>query len=198
MLDGHTTAALASHNPMPDPPGHLGCYSIRGPRWACVYTHPQAELWADSNLRRSGYQTFLPTHLVRQRDRVVPSMHHVVSRPLFPRYLFMLFDHLAASWSPIRATPGVADIVRAGSDPLYVPEATVSALQATQDARQALPAPEHHWAPGTPCTPLLGPMRGLPAVVLSIDHETATIGLMFLGQLRQISMNVDCLTARDE
>jgi transcriptional antiterminator RfaH len=181
-----------------DSPHHLGCYSIRAPRWACVYTHPQAELWAEANLRRSGYTTFLPTHLVRQRDRVLPSLLHSVIRPLFPRYLFLLFDHRAASWSPIRATPGVADLIRTGSDIHYAPEAAVEALRAGEALRRCQAAETTQWAPGVPCSLATGPFAEHQAVVTQVGKEMATIAVMMFGELREVAVQLDCLRARDE
>jgi transcriptional antiterminator RfaH len=178
---------------------HPPCRSIRAPRWACVYTHPQAELWAEANLRRSGYTTFLPTHLVRQRDRALPSLVHSVIRPLFPRYLFLLFDHRAASWSPIRATPGVADLIRSGSDVHYAPDAAVSALQATEAARRCLTAENAKWASGVPCSLATGhPFEGHQAVVVQVGKESATIAIMLFGELREVAVDANCLVPRED
>ena len=197
MLD-----AAASHEIQPvvppDGPNHLGCYSIRThPRWACVYTHPQAEIWADTNLRRAGYRTYLPTYAARQRDRAIPTLHHIVTRPLFPRYLFVMFDHLEASWSPIRATPGVADLVRSGSEPNYARPGAVEALQATQDARRSLPAQNAQWAPGSVVRVANGIMAGHPGVVTDVGATIARVAIMFLGHLREISLPLDRLATRD-
>jgi transcriptional antiterminator RfaH len=187
MLDAATTAALASYNPT----DHLGCGSHQT-TWICCQTHPQAERWADVNLRRQGFTTYLPLVTVTRRDRVLPTIARRVEVPLFRSYLFVDLD--TDHWTPIQHTRGVARVLLTNGKPGIVAEAAVDALRAAC----ANPAPDHHWAPGTPCTPLLGPMAGLPAVVLHIHRDTATIGLMFLGQLQQISMNVDCLTGRDE
>jgi len=197
MLD--TTVATPSDAHNPTPASHLGCYSIRAPRWAVVYTHPQAERWANSNLTRRGYVTYLPLAAVRVRDRVTPSMLHTVQRPLFSRYLFIRFNHLADSWSPIRDTPGVLDLVRSGPDVHYAPEDAVSALQAGEAARRCLTAENTSWAPGTPCSLRKGyALEGLPAVVLSVHRDQATVAIMMLGHLRNVSVNLDCLKARDE
>lgn len=176
----------------------LPCYSIPAPRWACVYTHPQAERWANDNLIRSGYQTYLPLYLVSRPDRATPTILHRVLVPLWSRYLFIRFDHLAESWTPIRDTPGVSDLVRCGSDVHYAGAGTVEALQATEDARRS-PLPETgSWAPGTPCS--LGKgyvMGGLPAVVLESNRNRVRIGIMFLGDIRIVSVPPECLVKRD-
>jgi transcriptional antiterminator RfaH len=179
-------------------PRHLGCYSIRtAPRWACVYTHPQAEFFADANLRRCGYRTLLPLYALRRRDgRPIRTTSILV--PLFSRYLFLMFDHLTESWSPVRATPGVVDLVRAGLEPAYVNTSAVEALEATQALRSTLTPPEDLWRPGDACELSQGPFAGLPAVVTHVSTETANIAVMFLGHLRNLLVPLDCLKARDE
>jgi transcriptional antiterminator RfaH len=196
MLDAAPHTRLDAHEPVS--PLHLGCYSIRTPRWACVYTHPQAEIWADTNLRRGGYHTYLPLYATTVRDRATPTLRHVVHRPLFARYLFLRFDHHTESWSPVRATPGVADLIRAGSEVAYSSEAAVEALRATEGVRRFLPPPTASWAPGTPCSLAAGPFAGLPAVVISQHHDQAAITVMFLGHLRNVSVPLDALAPRGD
>lgn len=195
LVDIAANLPLSASNGADYPP----CRSIRAPRWACVYTHPAAERWANDNLTRSGYQTYLPLYLVSRPDRATPTIIHHVLVPLWSRYLFVQFDHLAASWSPIRDTPGVSDLVRSGSDVHYVSQATVSALQAGEALRRNPPTGQPHgWPPGTPCA--LGnamPMGGLPAVVLDSTRSKVKIGIMFLGDVRIVSVPPECLVRRD-
>lgn len=193
-VDRQPTAGLASLSPA----DHTGCYSIRGPRWACIYTHPQAELWADSNLRRAGYQTFLPTHTIRQRDRVVASMHHTVVRPLFPRYLFLMFDHHAASWSPLRAIPGVADILRSGQDLHYAPDAVVDALRAGEEARRTLTTQDTLYRPGAVCDAIVGGGQNVEGVVVSVNGRRAVIAAVMFGALREVVVDLGNLRLRNK
>lgn len=173
-----------------------GCYSIGAPRWACIYTHPQAEAWANANLIQRGYTTYLPTHAVRVRDRVIPSLTHTVIRPLFSRYLFVRFDHTTESWSPIRATPGVVGILRAGATVHYASPGTVERLQATEtergEPRQAAAA----WATGDACTLVAGPLGGRPAVVVEVNPRTICIALIMLGGLREMFVTPDAIEPR--
>jgi transcriptional antiterminator RfaH len=194
MLDAAPHTRLDADNPH----DHHGCYSIRDPRWACVYTHPQAETWADTNLRQAGYVTFLPTFATRVRDNAIPSLWHPVQRPLFPRYLFIRFNHLTESWTPIRATPGVQDLVRCGSTPAYASEAAVSALQAGQAARATPTPPSAIWAPGVPCSLATGPFAEHQAVVMSVGHDMALVALMMFGHLREVAVQLDALQPRTE
>ena len=99
-LDATVNECVATPEPGPR------CYSIR---WACVYTQPQAERWAKTNLELVGYRVWFPTRTVTRRDPVIPTKVEPVERPLFPRYGFIAFDH-RDTWPPIRDTPGVVDL----------------------------------------------------------------------------------------
>jgi transcriptional antiterminator RfaH len=170
------------------------CYSIR---WACVYTQPQAETWAASNLTTAGYRVWFPTTVVQRRDRATPTIRHAVVVPLFPRYGFIAFDHRDTSWSPIRDAPGVVDLVRCGSLPAYTNATVVERLQAVQ-ALAATPQPEtSQWAPGVPCSPATGAFSGHPAVVVEVRGERAEIAMLLFGELRRVLVNVRCLVARE-
>ena len=179
-------------------PPYLGCAQHRQCRgsWAVAQTHPQAERWAQSNLQRLGYVTFLPLYASRVRDRVVQTLTRIVERPLFSRYLFVQHDN-PDLWRPIREAPGVASVLTNGNRIQYVNAGAVEALQATEDARRS-PMPRNaQYRPGVACTPRDGPFQGLPGVVLSTQDDIATVGILFLGALREIPMPFDSLIPRD-
>jgi transcription antitermination factor NusG len=176
---------VADAGPFPARNGFpCGCF------WSACYTHPQAERWAESNLRRAGYKTFLPLVTVRRRDPVSRTIQRTAVVPLFPRYLFVWFDGL---WAPIQHNPGVNRLImREPGKPAMVPEAAISALQAVQ----ALPAPPIPWEAGTPCSLALGAFAGRDAVVLDTHGEHATVAVLLFGALRQVRAPVAWLVAR--
>jgi len=188
-LDASVMAAVDTAAPVAN---HLGCYSIR---WACVYTQPQAETWAASNLTTAGYRVWFPTRTVRQRDPVIPTKVEPVERPLFPRYGFIAFDHRDTSWSPIRDTPGVVDLVRCGSLPAYTNAAAVERLQGL--LAQTATQPTGQWASGDAVAPSTGAFTGHPAVVVSVTGQRAIIAMLLFGELRQVSVDVNSLVARE-
>lgn len=163
--------------------------------WIVVHSYPQAERWARDNLNRRGYETYLPLMAVSRRDRVIRSLHHTVDVPLFPRYLFVKFP---GNWTPVRYCPGVYRIVSAAGKPNLASNAAVSALQAVEDVRASLPLPSRKWAPGTPCVVGNGMFDEVPAVVLQVGTEMATVAMMWFGALREVTVQLDCLIARDE
>ena len=167
------------------------CRGIAG--WAVARTHPQAERWADANLRRQGYRTFLPLQAVRIRDRVLPTLTRVVHRPIFPSYLFI---HLSRRdiWRPIRETPGVHDVIRDANGIQFAAPGSVEALEALQE----LDAPPIPWEPGTPCSLASGPLRGMPAVVTAVSGNTARVAIMAFGALRSATLSLNCLIPRED
>jgi hypothetical protein len=96
-------------------------------------------------------------------------------------------------------TQGVRSIlVDADRKPAYVRAGTIEALQDGDDARRTSTPPRALWAAGDPCQPAHGPFRGLPAAVVGMDGEIATIAVMMLGALRRIQIPVEHLSRRDE
>ena len=176
-------------------PDHRRCGSRRV-GWAVIHTHPQAERWAASNLTRQGYQAWLPLRTILRPDRHTPTLQHRVAVPLFSSYLFVQIR--SPFWAPISHTLGVNRILMSGPIPYILPEAAVSTLQAAADFSAAHMPDGRHWASGDACTPRMGVFLGHPAVVMEVADETVRIGLMFLGELRQIVMPIDCITTRTD
>ena len=81
-------------------------------RWYVVYTLPNYEQRADSNLRAWHLETFAPKIKAR---RVNPfnGVSIYVTRPLFPRYIFARFN-LNALMHKVRFTRGVSNVVSFG------------------------------------------------------------------------------------
>jgi len=196
MLDTTVAATSDAHNPAPV--SHLGCY-CNSPRtgWIVATTHPQAEPWAETNLQHRGYRTYLPLVLRPRRDRSLPTLVHHVLAPLWSGYIFVHHDS-RDSWRPIYETPGVRSVLRNRDQIQFAPEAAVDALREGEALRRSQVADSHQWAPGALVAPANGIFQGLPAVILAVHHDTARIGLMFLGQLREITMPIECLVAREE
>jgi transcriptional antiterminator RfaH len=94
--------------------------------WCVVYTQPHAEARAAEQLRRQGYEAYLPRYRtwIRHARR-----RQMVLRPLFPRYLFAGLDRSVMRWRPIASTAGVADIVRVGDEPAPVPAGIIAAIR---------------------------------------------------------------------
>jgi len=168
-----------------------------GRRWIVVQSHPQAERWALNNLLRSGYVAYLPMCAVMVRDRVIRSLLRERLTPLFAGYLFCALGP-DEPWTPIRYSPGVSRLLGFdGTKPQWVPDALVDALQAGEGARTTIRAPETPWRPGAPCRLAGGAFSGTDAVVLSVSRDTAVVGLVCFGQMREAIVGLSLLASRD-
>ena len=96
-------------------------------RWYVVYTLPNHEQRADSNLRAWHLETFAPKIKAR---RVNPfnGVSTYVTRPLFPRYIFARFN-LNALMHKVCFTRGVSNVVSFGGDPTPVDDAIIEMMQ---------------------------------------------------------------------
>jgi transcriptional antiterminator RfaH len=189
-VDIQPTAGLASLSPA----DHTGCRCNSG--WVVAVTHPQAEIWANNNLTRRGYRCFLPQYATRRRDRVMPTLWHNVVVPLWPGYLFVHHDS-RNSWRPIYETPGVRSVLKHHDQIQWAPHGLVDALQATEDARRYIPPAGSQWAPGMAVSLATGPFHDHPGVVVSVTRGIAHVALMLFGCVRDVSVSVDCLVARE-
>jgi transcriptional antiterminator RfaH len=170
-----------------------------GPRWHVVATHSQAERRATYNLAQQGYETYLPLVTVRRRDAAIRSLMHRVEVPLFAGYAFVRFDALRDPWRPITNTPGVYALLRSTSTglPHPCPDAAVEALRAGDALRRTLTPPGTAWAAGAACKAAHGPFKGHEAVVISVTGAKATIALPLFGGLRELTVPVEWLVARE-
>ena len=174
---------------------HYPCIRVR---WAVLATQPQAETWAEQNLRQRGYNPYVPRYAARQRDRVIRSQFHIILRPLFPGYIFCQHDP-RDPWRPIRFCPGIRANLLGGNGIQYAREGAVEAVQAAEDIRRVLPPPNRLWSPGKPCAVSYAPAgRELPGVVLQVGTDMATVAMMWFGALREVAVQLDCLRGRDE
>ena len=99
-------------------------------RWYVVHAQPQGEVRADVNLRRQGFETYVPRYL---RTRRHARRADVVARPLFPRYLFVKFDLDRDRWRAINSTFGVSHLVCVGDEPVAVPHGVVEEIRSRED-----------------------------------------------------------------
>ena len=99
---------------------------MTGALWYVVHTQPNGEARAEINLRRQGFDVYLPRY---QRKRRHARKSEIVARPLFPRYLFVGLDLARDRWRAIQSTFGVTHLVLAGDEPAAVPDGIVDEIR---------------------------------------------------------------------
>jgi transcriptional antiterminator RfaH len=96
-------------------------------RWYVLYTQPQQESRADSNLRAWGVETFSPRIKKRARNTFTGKMSFEV-KPLFPRYIFARFYN-NRQHRDVQFTRGVKSIVSFGGEAVAVPDEIIEEIR---------------------------------------------------------------------
>ena len=104
--------------------------SATGQKWCVVRTHAHAEIKAVENLRRQGFETYLPKF---RKIRSHARRRDLVTAPLFPRYCFVALDKTWARWHAIRSTMGVDRILGGDNGPANVRDEIIDELKQRED-----------------------------------------------------------------
>jgi len=178
------TDSIPAPSPPPAPPT-LTVITSPTTAWYLVHTKPRQEDVALANLERQGYECYLPKMRI---ERIRRRKAEVTTEPMFPRYLFIRLDSSdqGKSWSPIRSTVGVSQLVHFGARAAKVDDALVDLLRQRE---QALPA-EALFTSGDSVVITDGPFAGIDAIYQTADAERrAFILLDILSKL--VPMQID-------
>jgi len=162
--------------------------------WFVAYTQPRGELVAVDNLRRQGFDVYLP---VFRKRRSHARRTDYVSAPLFPRYVFVALDPQAGEWRSVNSTRGVAHLVANGDRPLPMADAVMRAIRAREDDQGMVvmdAAPS--FAPGQTLAIDSGPLAGTVGLFDSqSDQSRVTVLVHLLGRDMRLSLARDQVTA---
>ena len=160
--------------------------------WFLVRSKPRQEAVALTHLARQGYESYLPLFATEKLVRRKPT---VVQEPMFARYLFVRLDTSGQgqSWSPIRSTVGVSELVCFGSRPARVDADLIATLREREMAQQA--DPDALFAAGDSVRITEGAFAGLEAIYQMNDAEgRAMVLLDLLSKL--VAMTIDAASLR--
>lgn len=155
-------------------------------RWYLVYTKPRKEGVAAENLKRQGYEAYLP--LIQQSRRRRARWSEAIE-PLFPRYLFIRFTLGIDNVGSIRYTTGVSGLVRFTDEPAVVADHIVESIRRRADSENGLhrsKAPR--FVPGDTVVIDTGPLARMEGVfVAETGQERVAILLHMLGRDNVVS-----------
>lgn len=153
--------------------------------WYLVHTKPRQEDIALTNLQRQGYQCYLPQMRI---ERIRRRKAEIATEPMFPRYLFIQLDSSdqGKSWSPIRSTLGVSQLVHFGARAAKVDDALVDLLRQRE---RALPT-EAMFRSGDSVVITDGPFAGIEAIYQTADADRRTFILLEILS-KPVSMQID-------
>lgn len=153
--------------------------------WYLVHTKPRLEDVALANLVHQGFECYLPQMRI---ERIRRRKAEIAIEPMFPRYLFIRLDssNQGKSWSPIRSTLGVSQLVHFGTQAAKVDDALVELLKQRQ---QTMPtATMFHRGDSVVITD--GPFAGIEAIYQMADAQSRALILLDILSKR-VSMQID-------
>ena len=149
-------------------------------RWYVAQTLVGKEAYATANLERQKFESFLPrfrktvSHARKRRE---------VLAPLFPGYVFVKFDPVAAPWRCINSTYGVRRLI-SGRDqtPVPVPKSVVEHFL-SRCVGGILRSQASDFEPGQPVRILGGPLADRLAKIVECDSRgRVAVLLEIMGQ----------------
>ena len=159
--------------------------------WFLVRSKPRQEAVALTNLTRQGYESYLPMF---STEKIVRRKQTMVQEPMFARYLFVRLDTTGQgkSWSPIRSTLGVSELVCFGNKAAKVDEALIDMLREREAWQGEQPKSLFHEGENVVITK--GAFAGLQAIYQMNDSEgRAMVLLDFLSKPVAMKVNADSL-----
>ncbi len=148
--------------------------------WYVASTRPHQESRAELNLRRQGFDAWLPR---LRRKRRHARRTGTVFAPLFPGYLFVRIDPERQPWRAINSTYGVRHLICQDSRPAPVPEDFISSLRGSLDEDGVVAVEDDGLKPGVQVRLLSGPFFDCIGKLLEIaDRERVSLLLSILGR----------------
>lgn len=170
--------------------------SLKSPScsWYVAQTHPHGEERAVSNLRRQGFETYVPRYLRRRKHARKVEM---IASVLFPRYVFVAFNPLVHRWLSIRSTSGISLLITQGDTPLPVPAGVVEGLRGREGEDGLITlGMGPSFVPGDKVRVVGGAFDEALGLFETInDAERVTILLDLLGRKVRVVLGVDQVVA---
>jgi len=161
----------------------------RNRSWYLIYTKPRQENLAQENLKRQGYETYLP-RIYQSRRR--NGRHIKTIEAFFPRYLFIKLDTETDNWAPIRSTIGVSKMVRFDGIPAAVPDQLIQTLQSNDDDDGIQSLVQKNLMRGDKVTIIDGPLAGYQGIYQqqnSAERVAVLVDLVGKNTLLNISVH---------
>lgn len=161
--------------------------------WYAVHTRAREEMKAFEHLRQQNFAVYLPRYARKIRHA---RKTELVTRPFFPRYLFVSLDLSVQGWRSIRSTCGVSDIVCFGERPAALPRGFVESLRSHEDANGCVGVEHRTIRTGDSVVVLEGPFTHLLGVCEAVtENERVTILLDLLGRKVRVVLDGEMVEA---
>ena len=160
--------------------------------WIVAQTHVNAEAKACFQLRRQGFESYLPRYRITRRH--ARRIEQVV-KPLFPRYVFISGDALGLAWRAIASTIGIQNIVMQGDRPAVAPQELIDDIRRREDeSGMVAVADASAFSSGDRVRVTNGPMADQLGIFdRAYDDQRVMILLDFLGRQVRTKMQIEDL-----
>ncbi|MDE1132066.1 MAG: transcriptional activator RfaH [Ascidiaceihabitans sp.] len=157
-------------------------------QWHLIQFKPNSHRMAVLNLKRQGFETFLPLQEITRRKA---SRFAADLKPLFPGYMFVGVALGTAPWRKINSTFGVTRLVSFADNYKPLPQELICNLKLRCDEEGKLLPPKTLNA-GDSVEVLHGPFANFVATVEKIDAQQRVWVLMeFMGQSTKMHLAPD-------
>lgn len=154
-------------------------------QWFALALRSRAAFAVRDQLRMLWIREFLPVYTEESRwtDRIA-----VVTRPLFPGYIFALFDANSDERIEVLRTRGVASILSLDGQPAAIPDAAIADLRRmTRSPKAVRPGP---YVAGSTVIVARGPFAGITGIVTRVrGNTTLSVPVAIMG--RSVAVEID-------
>lgn len=156
--------------------------------WYCLAVFAKNEYAVQRETRDLGFQVFFP---VQRRNRVIRRRKVQREYPLFPGYIFVMFDVKQDAWGDILETDGVIDFLKGGDRPSRVPASLVEHfMRAERAGAFDYTVPTSSFKLGDDVEIKTGPFAGLIARIKNANaKKRVQIVLKILGGETTLSID---------
>lgn len=161
-------------------------------RWYVAQTRVNGETQATRNLMRQGFEVYCPRY---RKSRRHARKVEIVTRPLFPRYLFVAIDLTSQRWRSIDSTFGVSHLITNGETPIALPDSVVEDIRRREDEDGFVQLEPHvPFRPGEKIRVRDGAFADTPAIFeCQNDRERVSILLDLLGRQVRVVLPIDLI-----
>jgi len=163
--------------------------------WCVIQSRLHQEQKARANLLRQGFDVYLPQYRKRRRHA---RRTEIVTRPLYPRYLFARLQP-GQPWRSIHSTYGVAALVQFDGRPALLGDAAIRTIRQQEDETGLVVlSPIDGLAPGDVVRITDGAFAETLGLVESItDEQRVTLLLEMLGRKVRVALDPEVVEKAD-
>ena len=163
--------------------------AVSGACWFALWTHSHCEQLVRDQLTAKGFEAFLPT--IRDWSRR-GGVRHLISRPMFPSYLFVRHSMDKTSYIEIMKSNGLVRILGERWDKLApIPDAELDAIRQLVTSQLAL-TPYPFLRDGQRVRIVEGSLSGVEGILVRRRPNRGLLVLSVELLHRSVAVEVDC------